>query len=504
MASSSGLRRVRLKAATRIRVASGFMWPSPRPPEGGHDQASRERSYGLHDGVRLDGPTNTWRYGLGDLSRDNIRALLDDSAVLDVAYLDPDTLSSEGRLVEITLRYPYSDLLDSPLDLRRLHRSVWLLLAGGVLLSVARLPDVVRRRRTAVATLVVVGTLMMLFPLDPAFVTMGGSADHVRSRTDFEDWFGGRVRFEKHLSQVLLLRIYEHADPSGDAPVQAVTAVTRIGTAWFVAGALGIGVLESWSPVVLRYLGLALLAPSALLFFGWRELGYLSLNVAAFPLLLRGMRERGMRLEAGSALTGVGAALHGSGLVALAGALLAAAGTPGALSARAGRLLRVIAWGTAAYVGWIAIYVIVFKLPISPDPGPVVFSSWRPWSLDEVRAGRVAAAILSPTGARDLGMTLWIVGAPLLAVALSLWRRYPHEVRTALWYLPPSVLFVIFRWRFEGVGGGMDLVVAGFPAFFALAWACAHDEGRSRLAALLLASAHYGFWRVVLDQRFVP
>jgi hypothetical protein len=468
------------------------------------DQTSRERSYGLHDGVRLEGPTNTWRYELGDLSRDNIRALLEDAAVLDVAYLDPATLSSEGRLVEVTLRYPYSDLVDSPRDLWPLHRSVWLLLAGGVLLSTARLADVVRRRRTTVATLLLVGALMTLFPHDPAFVTMGGSADHVRSRTDFEEWFGGRVRFEKHLSQVMLLRIYEHADPTDHAPVQALTAMTRIGTAWFVAGALGIGVLESWSPVVLRYLGLALLAPSALLYFGWRELGYLSLNVAAFPLLLRGMRERGMRLEAGSTLTGLGAALHGSGLVALTGAVLAAVAARGPLPERAGRLLRVTAWGTAAYVGWIAIYIIIFKLPISPDPGPVVFSSWRPWSVGDVRAGRVAAAILSPAGARDLAMSMWIVGAPLLAVALSLWRRYPHEVRTALWYLPPSLLFVVFRWPFEGVGGGMDLVVAGFPAFFALAWACAHDERRSRLAALLLASAHYGFWRVVLDPRFEP
>jgi hypothetical protein len=105
---------------------------------------------------------------------------------------------------------------------------------------------------------------------------------------------------------------------------------------------------------------------------------------------------------------------------------------------------------------------------------------------------------------RDVVLSAWIVGAPLLLVSLSLWRRYAGEVRAALWYLPPSILFVIFRWPFEGVGGGMDLVVAGFPALYALAWVCAHDAKRTHIAAALLVSAHYAFWWVMLDDRFVP
>ncbi len=99
-------------------------------------------------------------------------------------------------------------------------------------------------------------------------------------------------------------------------------------------------------------------------------------------------------------------------------------------------------------------------------------------------------------------MTAWVVGAPLLVVAVSLWRRYAHEVRTALWYIPPSIFFVIFRWPFDGIGEGMDLVVAGFPALYALAWVCAHDSKRTNIAATLLISAHYAFWRIVLDEQF--
>jgi hypothetical protein len=116
----------------------------------------------------------------------------------------------------------------------------------------------------------------------------------------------------------------------------------------------------------------------------------------------------------------------------------------------------------------------------------------------------VSAAILSTTGARDLLMTAWIVGAPLLLVVVSLRKRYAHEVRAALWYIPPSILFVIFRWPFEGIGGGMDLIVAGFPALYALAWVCAQDSKRTNIAAALLISAHYAFWRIVLDERFWP
>jgi hypothetical protein len=356
----------------------------------------------------------------------------------------------------------------------------------------------------AVATLLIVLALAVSFPLDPSLVTMGGSADHVRSRADFENWWGGRVRFEKHLSQVILLQSYLRLDPADAAPERAVIVMSRIATAWFVLCALVIGALERWSAVVVRYIGLVLLAPSALLYFGWREFGYLSLSVATFPLLARGLRDGGRRLEAGSAFAGLGAALHGSGLVSLAGAWMAALGTSARLKDRIGRALRVAAWGTAAYLGWIAIYVIVLKLPISPDPGAAAFSPWRPWAVDDIREGRVAAAILSRIGARDLLMTGWVVGAPLLGVALSLWRRSTPEVRTMLWYLPPSLLFVLFRWPFEGVGGGMDLVVAGFPALYALAWVCAHDWTRTKIAAAFLLSAHYAFWRVVLDERFVP
>jgi hypothetical protein len=165
--------------------------------------------------------------------------------------------------------------------------------------------------------------------------------------------------------------------------------------------------------------------------------------------------------------------------------------------------MRLVAWGTAAWVGWLVLYLLVLHLPIS-DAGLNQFSPWRRWTVEDERLGRVAAPILSYIGARDLAMSAWIVGVALIPIAVSLRHRYPLGVRCALWYLLPSLLFVLFRWPFEGVGAGIDLVVAGFPALYALAWVCAQDWKRTCIAAGCLISAHYAFWRVVLDRSFMP
>jgi hypothetical protein len=463
------------------------------------DRTALERRHDLRAGIQEG---RTWHYRLGDRSRENIRALVEEPAVEDTSYIDRVAFTSEGRDVQVTVWYPLNDLFDRPSQLLRLQRSLWLLLAGGVVLWAGRRTGARARRNATAAALLFVGVMAVAVPFSPSQVTMGGSSDHVRSRDDFEGWFGGRVRFEKHLSQTILLQLYLRLGPTETAPERAVVYMSLGATAWFVLAALAIGFTERWSPVVVRYLALVMLAPATLLYFGWREFGYLSMSVAVFPLLSRGLKDGGTRLEVGGALAGLGAALHGSGLVSLAGAWLMALGSPGQLRDRIDRVLRVVAWGTAAYLGWVVVYVLVLGLRV--EPGPETFSSWRPWLIDEVRERRVSAAILSATGVRDIVMSAWVVGAPLLVVAMSLWRRHAAEVRAALWYIPPSLVFLLLRWPFEGVGGGIDLVFAGFPALYALAWVCAQDPKRTAIAAALLISAHYAFWRVVLDDQFLP
>ncbi len=111
--------------------------------------------------------------------------------------------------------------------------------------------------------------------------------------------------------------------------------------------------------------------------------------------------------------------------MSLIGAWLGALVARSPIADRIGRLLPIAAWGTAAYVGWIAIYVIVLNLPVVL--GHAEQFPWRPWFVDDVSQGRLNAAIFSAIGARDLLLTARVVGAPLLLVAATPWRRSPSR-----------------------------------------------------------------------------
>jgi hypothetical protein len=465
-------------------------------------RAVLERRFDLRRGEPDQG--TTWRYDLGNRSRDNIAALIHDPAVLDTGYIDREALTTRPRDVSVSIRrisYPFSDLFDRRSQLVALHHSVWLWLAGGLLLWGAQITSARWRRYIGVAALLFVGTMALAVPIPSTFVHMGDANQNASHRRNFELYAAvHEVRFEAHLSYVILGTLDRWLGRSEDSPPRAQRLFAQATTAWFVLCAIAVGLLERWSPFVLRYLALCVLAPSALLYCGWLETGYHSLNLAAFPLLARGLTTGSARIEAGAALTGLGAALHGFGLVSLFGGWLAALATRARWSARVSYVLRIAAWGTAAYVGWIAIYVIALKMPVTL--GNARAMPWRPWFVDDLSAGRVNAAIFSAIGGRDLAMTAWVVGAPLLLVAASLWRTHRDAVRQALAYAVPSVFFTIMIWPSQGLGEGMHLVFGRFAAVYALAWVCAQDQRRTNIAAALLVTAHYAFWRIVLDKAF--
>ncbi|MGH7552903.1 MAG: hypothetical protein ACREMQ_07715 [Longimicrobiales bacterium] len=127
----------------------------------------------------------------------------------------------------------------------------------------------------------------------------------------------------------------------------------------------------------------------------------------------------------------------------------------------------------------------------------------RPWPSDVFGEGRVNVAIFSRIGARDLLFTTWAAGVPLIGVAASVWQQCPDEVRAALLYAVPSTVFLVAFWPVQGLAVEMDLVLAAFPALYGLAWVCAYDPRRATIAAVLLASAHLAFWRIVLGGDFV-
>ncbi len=469
------------------------------------ERTAREQKYHL----QRPEPTgaDTWAYLLTDTSRENVGALVHDPDAVDTAYIDRDQLRVPAPERRIALRNPPFPIGtdDNFPDARRFFhvQSLILLLCGAGLLGAARLDSDRRRRQVAVAVVLVAGALAYALPIDPSMLRMGDADTYIRNRRSFEAYSGfNGIRYEAHLSYALLGRIYDWYGESEDAPREALDTLMRIATAWFVVSALTIGFIERWSRPVVRYLGLVLLAPATLLYFGYREIGYLSLNVAAFPLMLHGMRRDDRRLEAGSFFAGLGAALHGFGLLSVFGGWLAAAFRPAPRATRAAQVLRMVAWATAAYLGWMVIYEIVLRLPIVPGHAEAI--PWRPWTRDVVGdRDRVNVAILSRAGLRDLLFIAWVVGMPLLVVAASLWRTAREEVLTALCYAIPSTIFVLLFWPIQGLGVEMDLVFAAFPALYALAWVCAQDVRRTTIAAAILVSAHLAFWRIVLDTRFV-
>jgi hypothetical protein len=456
-----------------------------------------ERRYELHTGERVE--DTTWRYELLNRSRENVGALVGDSAVADTAYIDRPTLAVPEREIRISAGRLLALAGPAPRQLVQIQ-SVLLIVCGTGLLWAATLADDRRRRMIAAAIVLGVGVGAFGRPLHQE-IRMGDAETYTRDRTGFESYTGVReIRFEAHLSHAILGRLDALLGRTADSPGRAFRLLMHAATAWFLLMALAVGIVEAWSPAAVRYLGLVVIGPSALMYFGYRELGHLSLNVATFPLLMRGLRHASPHLEASGALAGLSGALHGFGLLSVAGALLTALAARIRLADRIRAAARFCAWSVAAYVGWVALYLIVLKLPLVAGHADTI--PMRPLFVDTI-TDRVNAAILTPRGLRDVIATGLVAGVPLIAIAASLWRRLPAETRAALFYAVPSAIFLVLFWPIQGLAVEMDLVFAAFPAFYALAWVCAQDHRRAVAAAAFLAGAHLVFWRIVFDSAFV-
>lgn len=463
-----------------------------------------EQRYSLRGGVLEEDAGRTWRYELRDWSRENVAALVDDPMASDTGYINRETYATEDPQRSLGIRplpFPFSrDERFRNLALLFHIQSLCAGLAAAGLLIGARASTTARRRAVAILALSLFAVTAYAFPIDPAAVHMGDAETYTADRQSFEGYMVREVRFEAHLSQFITGRLYGMLGDGPAAPAEALDLMMAGATAWFVATAIAVGVLEGWSAAALRYLALVLLAPSAMLFFGYREFGHLSLNAAVFPLLVRGLAAGTPRLEAAAVLSGLGAALHAFGLLSLAGCGLGAWVARGGLSQRVTRAATIAAWGAATYLGWIAIYLVVFELPVVQGHAEAI--PWRPWLVEQLVGDRVNPAIVSTTGLRDILLTLWVTGGLLVIPAVALARQHGDAVGLALTCSIPSVLFTIFFWPVQGLGVEMDLLVAAFPAAYALAWVCAQNGRRTLQAAFLLLSGHIIFWRILFDDRF--
>ena len=379
--------------------------------------------------------------------------------------------------------------------------SLLLVAFGGLMLKASSVERAATRRALALVLLSTVTVAFFTYPL-PATIRMGDSNTYLGSVSQFERYCGvSAIRLEAHLSYAVLGRLYLALGPSLEAARRAFGLLMRGATIWFVASAVLVSWAEAWSPAVIRYVGLVLLSPVALMFFGYRELGYLSLNLAVFPLVARGLAERSWRLPTGAALAGLGAAFHGFGLLSVAGLQVASAGSTSACQRRVGDCVRVGAAAALMYLPWFALYVWGLHLPL--ERGHTTSIPLRPLLVSAV-GDRINVALLSWQGLRDVAASGWVTGGALLC--LVGWRTDcgPAALRRlVLLYAIPSSVFLVAFWPVQGLAMEMDVVFAAFPAMFGLAWWAAQDPSRTYAAAALLASGHWVFWRVVLDRAFI-
>ena len=386
-------------------------------------------------------------------------------------------------------------------------QSILALALGGLLLVGA----LVRRPVSRAACVTVALTALLIFafflPIPIGSFTMGDGTNIVQRRDSFEELVHAEreIRFSSHLAYLLLDRIDMALGSTPTSPLQSYRTLSWLAGAVFALSLVCLAAAEHWSPRVVRYIALAILAPATLMFFGYVEVGYLALSAAAFPFVARDLHKGGdltPGLLAGSIMFGLGAAMHGVGYLGIAGlyAAVLAADLPIGRRVLLATTLSAVAVGAALI--WLWYYIAVLGLSVIPHHA-IGGAIWRPvWEAREAES-RIIHPLLSTIGARDLLVSGLVAGLSLVPLVLGISRQWWRESRVALAFSVPSVLFFVFFWPPQGIAIEMDMVVAAFPAIYPLLWVSSQSVRASLVSAGLLALGHWTFWRVVVDERFI-
>lgn len=378
---------------------------------------------------------------------------------------------------------------------------------GGLLLAAAGSKTVTWRAVSTTVALAAFLALAFARPIPADAFMMGDGTSITNNRDNFEEVIlnDDVVRFSAHLSYWLIGRFDGALGGTDASPVQAYHLLSWLAGAvsalslWILAAA------DGWSPRVVRYVALAIMAPATLMYFGYLEVGYLSLSAAAFPFVARDLVKGGdltWGLLAGAVLFGLGAAMHGIGYLGIAalGVAVLACHLPMARRLVLAPALGAMAVGAALI--WLWYYLAVLGVDITPGHATGGFISRPLWAAREAE-GRTLYPLLSAITARDLLMSGLIAGLPLALVVLFNRNQWRREARLALAFSVPCAIALVLFWPVQGVAIELDMIVAIFPAVFALLWVCSQSVRASLASAGLLALGHAAFWWVVFDPRFV-
>jgi len=350
--------------------------------------------------------------------------------------------------------------------------------------------------------------LALVEPLPSDRFVMGDGSSIVQDRSNFDDIVGngGRiVRFSAHLAYRLLGRFDAALGSTADAPVEAYRMLSWLAGVVFAVTLWCLAATGAWSSRSVRYIGLALMAPATLMYFGYLEVGYLSLSAAAFPFISRDLvkgADLTPGLLVGALLFGLGAAMHGIGYLSIAALFVAVVATDIPIRRRLVLATALSGIGIAAALIWVWYYLAVLGLDVIPGHAAGGFILRPLWQGREAE-GRLLYPLLSIVTARDVFFSGVIAGLPLVLVTLFVRRQSPLEARLALAFSIPCALAFLLFWPPQGIAIEMDMIVALFPAVFALLWVSSISRGASIASAALLVAGHAAFWWVVFHGEFI-
>jgi hypothetical protein len=329
---------------------------------------------------------------------------------------------------------------------------------------------------------------------------MSDGVDNTGDRAKFERRFpiahGPTMSFHSHLGDLLMARLDRAFAGSGNSTARAYATLSRIGGLLFVLELLLVAAWHRWSRRICRYVGLMVASPLSLLYFGYYELGYLAVSVAAIPLL--SLRRRSDVETTAATLTagllqGLHTALHGFGLLGLAGGALYATADRGDLPRRVVRMFTFAAAGVAMYLGWIFIYVVGMKISIIVDNAVNSFSLRRLFD-QAIYDQRIAYPVFSALGLGEVGIISLLSGVPLLVLAAA--RTGRASLAAAAAFALPGLLFLIAWWP-PGAPYNLDLLMAAFPGLCAACWLLSSRFPKTISAYVVIALLHLLFWTTI-------
>jgi hypothetical protein len=363
------------------------------------------------------------------------------------------------------------------------------------------------RAVTATVALTAFLALALVLPLPTNRLIMGDGSSIVQDRSNFDELVGpGRaIRFSAHLAYRLLDRIDAALGSTPTSPTEAYRALSWLAGAAFALSLWCLAVTDHWSPRSVRYIALSVMAPATLMYFGYLEVGYLSLSAAAFPLVARDLlkgRDLRVGLLAGSILYGLGAAMHGVGYLGIAALCVALLASDLPIGRRLVLATALSAIAIGAALIWLWYYLAVLGLDVIPSHAVGGFIV-RPLLQAREAEARILYPLLSRITARDVFLSGLVAGVPLVLVVLFISKQWSREARLALAFTVPCLIAFLLFWPVQGIAIEMDMIVATFPAIFPLLWVCSESVPASIASAGLLALGHWTFWWVALDDRFI-